>query len=137
MATVGALALAHWQDVNAEIRSLSLQRGLRFIAAAVLAPFGVAGIGREGDGSGPGLSSIAFGVALLFLAVAELASMAQSALWLKRRQELEDGHPGLSSEGKPGRLARALAFASGPGFSTALYALLGAAFIVGGNLPFV
>jgi hypothetical protein len=134
---VGGTDLALWQDVNAEIRSLAQQRGLRFVAVAVLAPFGVSGIGREEDGSGPGVGSVVFGVTLLFLAIAELASMAQSALWMRRRADLEERHPALRQDSKPGRLARLLAFVSGPGFSTALYALLGAAFIVGGSLPFI
>ena len=132
---ISATDLALWQDANAEIRSLAQQRALRFVAVAVLAPFGVSGIGREGDGSGPGLSSVVFGITLLLLAVAELAAMGQSGLWIRRRSELEKTHPALAPRGKHGRLARGLAFVSGPGFSTALYALLGAAFIVGGSLP--
>ena len=131
---VSALDLAKWTDVQHEIRSLALQRGLRFIAVAVLAPFGVSGLAREQDGGGA-LSSVVFGVALLFLAVAELASMAQAALRVRERSDLEKAHPALAPKGKPSRLARAFAVVSGPGFSTALYALLGAAFVVGASLP--
>lgn len=131
---VSAVDLARWVEVNQEIRGLALQRGLRFVAVAVLAPFGVSGIARKEDGSGPGLSALVFGIALLFLAIAELASMAQSALRVAERLDLEKAHPRLAPKGKPGRFARTFAFFSGPGFSTALYALLGAAFIVGGSL---
>lgn len=131
---VSAVDLARWTDVQQEIRSLALQRGLRFVAVAVLAPFGVSGVAREEDGSGPAMSALVFGIALLFLAIAELASMAQSALRVRERSDLEKAHPSLAPRGKPSRLARAFAFVSGPGFSTALYALLGAAFIVGGSL---
>ena len=133
--SVDALALAKWIDVQQEIRSLSLQRGLRFIAVAVLAPFGVSGIRRADDDGGPAVSSVVFGVALLFLALAELTSMVQSGLQMAERARLEKEHRALAPRHPPGRLARALTRISGPGFSTALYAVLGAAFIVGGSLP--
>ena len=129
---VAALALAHWQDVQAELRTLSLQRGLRFIAVAVLVPFGVTAVGEETPG--PNLSSFVFGITLLFLAIGELASMAQSGLRLRQRADLEKAHPGLAVKGKPARWAHALGFVSGPGFSAALYALMGAAFIITGSL---
>ncbi|MHB1262758.1 MAG: hypothetical protein ACYC2H_13705 [Thermoplasmatota archaeon] len=130
---VGTVALAKWQDVQAELRNLALQRGLRFIAVAVLVPFGVSGVERERVG--PNLSAVVFGVALLFLALAELASMLQTGLRMAQRRDLEKADPALATKGKPGRTARYLAFLSGPGSSTALYALLGAAFVVGGSLP--
>lgn len=134
-ASVDVVALAKWQEVQEDIRQLALQRGLRFVAAAVLAPFGVAGVGREADASGPGLSTVAFGVALLLLAVGELASIGVSTLLSKQRRAMEEEWPALAPRGKPGRLARLLTIVSGPGLSTALYALLGAAFIAGGVLP--
>lgn len=127
---VGAVALAKWQDVQQELRHLTLQRGLRFIAAAVLAPFGVSSIGRDQGSAGPALSSWAFGLALLLLALAELASMVESALHARERAEMERRHTALKPKGKPGRLARLVTLVSGPGFSATLYALLGAAFIL-------
>jgi hypothetical protein len=131
--TVSALALAHWEDVQSELRTLSMQRGLRFIAVAVLVPFGLTAVGEEQPG--PDLSSVVFGVTLLFLAIGELASMAQTGLRLRQRNDLEKAHPELAVKGKPARWAHALGFVSGPGFSAALYALLGAAFLVGASLP--
>lgn len=131
--SVTTLDLAKWQDVQGELRNLALQRGLRFIAVAVLVPFGVSGGERET--TGPDLSAVVFGVTLIFLAVAELASMAQTGLRMAQRRELEKADPVLATKGKPGRTARSLAFLSGPGSSAALYALLGAAFIVGAALP--
>lgn len=130
---VGALALAHWQDVQSELRTLSLQRGLRFIAVAILVPFGITAVGKESPG--PDLSSLVFGITLIFLAMSEFAAMAQSGLRLRQQADLEKAHPGLKVNGKPARWAHALGFVSGPGFSAALYALLGAAFLIGGSLP--
>ena len=78
--------------------------------------------------------SLVFGVTLLFLAIGELASMVQSGLLLRQRKDLEKRHPELELKGKPARLAHALSFVSGPGFSAALYALLGAAFLFGASL---
>ncbi len=130
---VSALHLARWQDVQAELRNLALQRGLRFIAVAVLVPFGVSVVSKER--AGPDLSALVFGVALIFLAIAELASMVQAGLRMAQRRDLEKADPALATSGTPGRLALALAFASGPGSSAALYAILGAAFFVGGALP--
>lgn len=131
---VSAVDLARWTDLQHEIRGLAMQRGLRFIAVAILAPFGVSGISRE-ERVGPSLSTVVFGVTLILLAVAELVSMVQSGLRAAERRDLEKQHPALAPRGKPSRLARMFAFVSGPGFSTALYALLGAAFVVGGSLP--
>ncbi|MEK6975785.1 MAG: hypothetical protein AABY18_05535 [Candidatus Thermoplasmatota archaeon] len=133
MSGVSSVALARWEDVQAELRNLTLQRGLRFIAVAVLVPFGVSGVEKER--AGPNLSAVVFGVTLLFLAVAEVASMVQSGLRMAQRRDLEKADPILATKGRPGRLARALGFLSGPGASAALYALLGAAFILGGALP--
>lgn len=130
---MAAVDLAKWHDVQHELRNLDLLRGLRFIAVAVLAPFGVSGFERER--AGPDLSTLVFGVTLLFLAISEVASMAQAGLSMAQRAEFEKAHPALATKGKPGRLARGLTFIAGPGFSTALYALLGAAFIVGGSMP--
>jgi hypothetical protein len=135
MGPVGAVDLAKWQEVQEDIRNLTLQRSLRFVAAAVLAPFGVSEVGRRADGSGPGLPTLAFGMALLLLAVGELTSIAVSGLLAKQRHAMEKDHPALAPKGKPGRLARLLTVVSGPGLSTALYALLGAAFIAASVLP--
>jgi hypothetical protein len=132
---VGVVDLAKWQEVQEDIRNLTLQRSLRFVAAAVLAPFGVSEVGRRADGSGPGLPTLAFGMALLLLAVGELTSIAVSGLLAKQRQAMEKDHPALAPKGKPGRLARLLTVVSGPGLSTALYALLGAAFIAASIVP--
>jgi hypothetical protein len=132
---VGAVDLAKWQEVQEDLRNLTLQRSLRFVAAAVLAPFGVSEVGRRADGAGPGLPTIAFGLALLLLAVGEMTSIAVSGLLSKQRQAMEKDHPALAPKGKPGRLARMLTIVSGPGLSTALYALLGAAFIAASVLP--
>lgn len=132
---IDAVDLAKWQEVQEDLRQLTLQRSMRFVAAAVLAPFGVSGVGRDGDASGPGLPTLAFGIALLLLALGELMSIGVSALLAKQRQAMERGHPVLAPKGKPGRLARALTIVSGPGLSTALYALLGSAFVVARVLP--
>jgi hypothetical protein len=132
---VSAVDLAKWQEVQEDLRNLTLQRSLRFVAAAVLAPFGVSGVGRDADGTGPGLPTIAFGLALLLLAMGELTSIAVSGLLSKQRQAMEKDHPTLAPRGKPGRLARLLTVVSGPGLSTALYFLLGFAFIVASVLP--
>lgn len=129
---MSALALARWQDLQQEIRQLALQRGLRFVAVAILAPFGVGAM--DEDTPGQRLSFLAFGLTLLLLAVAEMASLAESGLHVRARQDLERQHPELAPKGKPGRFARLLAFVSGPGFSTALYALMGAAFLAGAAL---
>ena len=131
--TVSPLVLAHWEDVQAELRNLALQRGLRFIAVAVLVPFGITAVGKEAPG--PDLSSVVFGITLLFLAIGELAALGQSGLYVRQRKELEKAHPALVVPGKPAKLARGLEFVSGPGFSSALYALLGPAFLLGGALP--
>lgn len=130
--TLSAVALARWQDLQQEIRQLALQRGLRFIAVAILAPFGVNAMDK--DTPGREVSFVAFGLTLLLLAIAELASLAESGMHIRRRKDLEEAHPELAPSGKPGRLARTLAFASGPGFSTALYALMGGAFLVGAKM---
>ena len=127
---VGALDLARWQDLQQEIRHLTLQRGMRFVAAAVLAPFGLSGVGNDADRSGPAVSALAFGIALLVLAVAELATMIEAGIHVKERQVMEKTHPALAPKGKRGRFARLLTVASGPGFSTILYALLGGVFLV-------
>ncbi|MFA5943257.1 MAG: hypothetical protein WC876_02195 [Candidatus Thermoplasmatota archaeon] len=132
---VGAVDLAKWQEVQQDIRHLTLQRGLRFVAAAVLAPFGVSAVAEGGDVSGPGLPTIAFGLALLLLAFGELTSIAVSGLLARERQAMEKAHTALAPKGKPGRRARWLTIVSGPGLSTALYALLGAAFISASILP--
>lgn len=132
MSSVSPLTLARWQDLQASMRELSMQRGLRFIAVAVLAPFGV--IATDNDASDGELSLWAFGLTLLFLALAELASLAESAMHARQRESLEKAHPELAPRGAAGRLSRLLAIASGPGFSTALYALLGGAFLAGGIL---
>src|ERR1051326_2784304 len=121
---VDAVALARWQDLQAEIRHLGLQRALRFVAAAVLAPFGAANLGG-GDGHASRVSGLAFGVALFLLAVAELAAIAQASLHGKERKEMEKRYPALAPKDEPSRLARWLAFVPGPAFSPALYALLG------------
>jgi hypothetical protein len=132
MSSVSAVTLARWQELQASMRELSLQRGLRFIAVAVLAPFGVTATDKEAPGRE--LSLWAFGLTLLFLALAELASLAESGMHAKQRDELEKAHPELAPKGDAGRLSRLLALASGPGFSTALYALMGGAFLAGGIL---
>lgn len=130
VAGVPQLALARWQDLQHEIRQLALQRGLRFVAVAILAPFGINAMDRRT--AGVRLSYWAFGLTLLLLAFAELASLAQSGLHVREREALEKEHPELAPKGKRGRWARLLDFVSGPGFSTALYALMGGAFLVGG-----
>lgn len=127
---VESVVLMRWQDLQSEIRHLALQRGLRFVAAAILAPFGAANVGRGGDGSTPHVSGLAFGMALFLLAVAEMAAIAESGLHVHERKQLEKRHPALAPDTKPNRVARALAFLSGPAFSTALYALLGAAVVI-------
>lgn len=132
MSSVSALTLARWQELQQELRQLSLQRGLRFVAVAVLAPFGVTATDK--DAPGRELSMWAFGLALLLLALAELASLAESGVHARQRMELEKSHPELAPKGDAGRWARTLAFVSGPGFSTALYALMGGAFLAGGLL---
>lgn len=132
MSSVSALTLARWQELQASMRELSLQRGLRFIAVAVLAPFGVTATDK--DAPGREISLWAFGRTLLFLALAELASLAESGMHAKMRDQLEKAHPELSPQGHAGRASRLLALASGPGFSTALYALMGGAFLAGGIL---
>jgi len=129
VAPISAVDLAKWQEVQEDMRQLTLQRSMRFVAAAVLAPFGVSGVGRDADASAPGLPALAFGIALLLLAAGELMSIGVSALLAKQRQAMESEHRVLAPKGKPGRLARALTILSGPGLSTALYALLGSAFI--------
>ena len=126
---VDPVTLAKWQEVQEDIRHLALQRSMRFVAAAVLAPFGVADLNRESDAAGPGVSSLAFGVALLFLAVGELTSIGVSGLLARQRKAMEEEWPALAPTGKPGRVARLLTIVSGPGLSTSLYALLGAAFL--------
>lgn len=132
--TVSGLTMARWEQVQAEIRQLALLRGLRFVAVAILAPFGVSAVGRESPGRD--LSFFVFGLTLLLLALAELSSMLQSGLQVRLRQDLEKSHPELRPQGTPGRWSRALSFTSGPGFSTALYALMGGAFLAGGfTLP--
>lgn len=123
--------LAQWGELQADMRTLALQRALRFVAASILAPFGAADVSRTGTG----VSAWAFAVALLLLAVAELASIAQAGLLQKQRTELERQHPGLAPVSKPGRRARVLGFIAGPAFSTALYALLGAGVVVAHALP--
>lgn len=117
-----ARVLAQWSQLHADMRALANQRALRFVAAAILAPFGAADMGRTGRG----LSAWAFAAALLLLAVAEMAAIAQAALLQKQRTEFEETHPALAPHSKPGRRARILGWVSGPAFSTALYALLGA-----------
>ena len=129
MSSVSALVLARWQELQQEIRQLALQRGLRFVAVAILAPFGVTAMDK--DTPGKEISFLAFGLTLLLLAVAELASLAESGMHVRQRRDLEKAHPELAPQGKPGRFARTLAFVSGPGFSTALYALMGGAFLAG------
>ena len=130
MSSVSPLTLARWQDLQHAMRQLALQRGLRFVAVAVLAPFGITAVDEEAPGKE--LSFLAFGLTLLLLALAELASLAESGLHARNRNDIEKAHPELSPKDKPGRLARTLAFVSGPGFSTALYALMGGAFLAGG-----
>lgn len=132
---VSTVDLAMWQDVQDDLRHLTLQRSLRFVAAAILAPFGVSGVKREAEGLTLGVPALAFGIALLLLAIAEMASLVQSGLLAKVRESMEKDHPALKPRGKKGRFARGLTLASGPGFSTALYALLGAAFVVASVLP--
>lgn len=129
VAPITAVDVAKWQEVQEDIRQLALQRSLRFVAAAVLAPFGVSGVGSEAESTGPGLTTLSFGIALLMLAAGELMSIGVSTLLVRQRRAMEHDHPGLAPKGKPGRLARALTIVSGPGLSTALYALLGSAFI--------
>lgn len=119
--------LAKWTALQEDMRALSVQRALRFVAASILAPFGTADIGRTGTG----ISAWAFAIALLLLAVAEMAAMAQAGLLAKQRSDFEKEHPTLAPRSKPGRQARLLGLVSGPAFSTALYALLGAGVIVG------
>lgn len=131
---VSAVDLARWQDAQEEIRHLTLQRGVRFIAAAVLAPFGISGVGHSGD-KGGNVSPIAFGVALLLLALAELASLVETNLLSQNRKAMERAHPVLAPKGQRGRAARMLELASGPGFATLLYFVLGVGFIVASLLP--
>ncbi len=121
-ASVDPAALVRWQDLQAEIRHVALQRGLRFVAACILAPFGATNVGKDPEAGG--ISAWAFAAALLLLAVAEMAAILQAGLHQKERTRLEKDNPTLAPHGKPSRQARLLGFVSGPAFSTALYALL-------------
>jgi hypothetical protein len=105
-----------------------MQRGLRFIAASILAPFGAAKV--NGSEPGPHLPALAFGVALLLLAIAEMAAIAESSIHVKARKKMEKESPSLAAPEDETKLARALAHVSGPAYSTALYALLGAAVLL-------
>lgn len=126
------VALARWQDVQAEIRHVATQRGLRFVAAAFLAPFGAANVGK--DAASGGVSSWAFAVALLLLAVTEVAAIVQTSLHQRERTRLEKENPVLAPHDKPSRQARLLGFVSGPAFSTSLYALLAGAIIAAATI---
>lgn len=125
-------ALVRWKDLQAEIRHVALQRGLRFVAACILAPFGATHVGEDAEAGG--VSAWAFAAALLLLAIAELAAIVQTGLHTKERSKLEKDNPALAPHGKPSRQARLLGFISGPAFSTALYALLAGAIIAGAAL---
>jgi hypothetical protein len=129
---VSPLVIARWEDLQAEIRNLSVQRGLRFVAASVLAPFGAANVGNAQPG--PHVPALAFGVALFLLAVAEMAAIAESRLHVKARKQLEKEYPALAPEGDSTKMSRLLSHVSGPAYSTALYALLGAAVIVANRM---
>jgi len=129
---VDALTLAKWQDLQSEIRHLTMQRGLRFVAAAILAPFGAANVGKSAAEGG--VSSWAFGSALFLLALAEMAALVQTGLHERERARMEKAHPALAPHGKPNKGARLLGLFSGPGFSTALYALLAGGIIVAATL---
>ncbi|MHB8633445.1 MAG: hypothetical protein ACYDBQ_05675 [Thermoplasmatota archaeon] len=125
-------AVIRWQDLQAEIRHVAMQRGLRFVAASILAPFGAANVGK-GSNSGV-ISAWAFAVALLLLAMAEVAAIVQTGLHQRERTRLEKENPALAPRGKPGRGARFLGILSGPAFSTALYALLAGAIIAAATI---
>ncbi|MEA3136737.1 MAG: hypothetical protein QOJ26_860 [Thermoplasmata archaeon] len=128
---VTPVVLAQWKDLQDGIRHLGIQRGLRFVAACILAPFGASDLQDKGDGSGAHVTGFAFGIALFLLAIAELAAIGESSLLAKMRMKMEKHHPALAPHDEPSRWARVLSIVSGPGFSTALYAILGAAVVVG------
>lgn len=131
-ATVDTAAVVRWQDLQAEIRHVGIQRGLRFVAACILAPFGAANVGNGRDAGG--VAAWTFAVALLLLAVAEVAAIVQTGFHQRERKRLEKDNPALAPHGKPGRKARILGIFSGPAISTSLYALLAGAIIAAATL---